>query len=564
MMSDAHDDANPLKAADWRIALGLLGLTFLAGCWRMAPGVCGVYHDDAIYVSTAEALARGDGYRLIDVPGAPLQTKYPVIYSALLAAVWRLWPVFPQNLIAMQVLTLLSAAGTIALGYLYLVRFRYFPRAVAAGAGVLCATAPNFLYFGVQTMAEMPFALLSIASLWALESPRLRTTTRLGQFGLGLLLSVPFLCRTIGATLIVAGLFVLWRQQRPLKWSLAGVLTGTIPWVLWSLAGRGVWDHNPVDGYYTDYVGCWSSTGIGMMGRVVSWNALMILYGTGELALEGFSSSAKQGLGPGAAVAILMLLGAVAWGSMAPDLWRGRALPWALAAYLAAMLVWSWPPYRFLIPILPFLAAYLFSGPVALLRRLEAGPNLQWAGAAVMGILTIANGGLLAQHAWLTSHTGYPVVNPADAKVTWAPYQRTFAWLRQNSGRDDVLSSGLDSMVALYTNRQAFRPVVYNPGRLFYGQGNEPLLTGKDLAVILQRGRPRYLLEIPMPGFAEEQPLAQAILELQRQHPDWLKVAYQDADPRFVVYELNPQREPLPGGNQTKDAVAAAPPPAGE
>ena len=43
----------------------------------MVPGVCGVYHDDGVYISTAKALTQANGYRLINLPDSPPETKYP-------------------------------------------------------------------------------------------------------------------------------------------------------------------------------------------------------------------------------------------------------------------------------------------------------------------------------------------------------------------------------------------------------------------------------------------------------------------------------------------------------
>src|SRR5438105_12250232 len=62
-----------------------------------APAV-GMFHDDGIYAVTAKALATGHGYRIISLPGEIAQTKYPILFPALLAAVWKLAPEFPQNL----------------------------------------------------------------------------------------------------------------------------------------------------------------------------------------------------------------------------------------------------------------------------------------------------------------------------------------------------------------------------------------------------------------------------------------------------------------------------------
>src|SRR5262249_27500745 len=80
-------DAEPV-ALGWRdgVACLLLSAVLVTAGWIHCDSlVCGEYHDDAIYVTTAKALAEGEGYRQTFLPGAPPQTKYPPLYPALLA-----------------------------------------------------------------------------------------------------------------------------------------------------------------------------------------------------------------------------------------------------------------------------------------------------------------------------------------------------------------------------------------------------------------------------------------------------------------------------------------------
>jgi hypothetical protein len=536
---------SPLESRDRLVALTLAALVLLAGRARMAPNVCGVYHDDAIYVSTAEALVDGDGYRLTGVPGEPLQTKYPILYPAALAAICAIWRSFPDNILAMQIFTLLCGAAVVALGYLYLVRFGYCERGVAAAGGVICATGSFFLYFCVQTMPGLPFALLTISALWALERhlehPR---TSRWAQFGLGLLLAMPFLCRTIGAVFILSSVAVLYRSRRPTRWCLAGVATAVLPWILWSLLGRGIWDRDPIDGYYTDYIGCWSSTGVNMIGRVFCSNALLVARGSGRFTCEGLAAAVRPLLDPELRTLILVSVGSIPWLMMVRPLRQGRALPLGMAAYLLVMLLWSWPPQRFLVPILPFLTAHLMAGVAAFLRKIADGFGRRLAVTAALGGLVVANFGLLARHFQITSASGYALASVTDTPVAWSSFERTLAWLKRHTRSEDVVASGLDSMASLYTGRSAFRPFVYNPGRLFYGHESPHLITVNELAAILKRSRPRFLMHSPMPGFAEEKLFDEVLEDLRRQYPDWLVVAYKDADPRFVIFELNVKNEP--------------------
>jgi hypothetical protein len=200
----------PSDRRDRVTALILAAVALAAGYWWLVAGVCGTYHDDAIYVATAKALAEGQGYRLINLPGQPWQTKYPILYPALLALIWKLWPSFPSNLWAMQALSLLAGAALTGLSYLYLVRFGYLSRGVALAAGLLCGTSINFLYFSTLTLSEIPFGLLVLSVLWALENEGRSTQGRsIRRFFLGVLLGLPYLCRSLGISLVPVGLYFL-------------------------------------------------------------------------------------------------------------------------------------------------------------------------------------------------------------------------------------------------------------------------------------------------------------------------------------------------------------------
>jgi len=122
----------------------------------MTIGVSGVFHDDGIYLSTAKALAEGQGYRLINLPHAPFQTKYPPLYPALLAILWKLYPTFPDNLVLLQFITLLSGAAMVGLACLYMVRFGYFSRGVAAGAAAFSLTSVFFFIFAPLPYPKSP------------------------------------------------------------------------------------------------------------------------------------------------------------------------------------------------------------------------------------------------------------------------------------------------------------------------------------------------------------------------------------------------------------------------
>ena len=264
-----------LTTRDLSLALGFLALTVLLGAMQMVPGVTGVFLDDGIYVSTAKALATGQGYRLINLPWEPLQTKYPPLYPAMLALAWKVWPVFPDNLALMQGLTLLCGGSMIGLSYLYLVRFDYCTRGVAVAAAALTLTSSNFLYYCTITLSEMPFALLSLMALWCLErQDEGRFARPMGQFGLGLLLSLPFLMRNIGILFIPWGFYRRWRERRPLGWAALGAAVALAPWLFWMLILPRWTSTDAVTVYHTNYVTWWYAN----LGKAYGWVILTNFY----------------------------------------------------------------------------------------------------------------------------------------------------------------------------------------------------------------------------------------------------------------------------------------------
>src|SRR5262249_7236839 len=65
----------------------------LASLWAAhvatAGHVAGLFHDEGVYIVTAESLANADGYRAASLPGAPAERHYPPLLPLVLAAVWR-------------------------------------------------------------------------------------------------------------------------------------------------------------------------------------------------------------------------------------------------------------------------------------------------------------------------------------------------------------------------------------------------------------------------------------------------------------------------------------------
>ena len=74
------------------LLVAIAALVLLVAILTVTPWPVGAFQDDAIYTVLAKALATGEGFRLINLPGSPHNTHYPPGYPLVLAALWKLWP----------------------------------------------------------------------------------------------------------------------------------------------------------------------------------------------------------------------------------------------------------------------------------------------------------------------------------------------------------------------------------------------------------------------------------------------------------------------------------------
>lgn len=243
--------------------------------------------------------------------------------------------------------------------------------------------------------------------------------------------------------------------------------------------------------------------------------------------------------------AINFTLGVVTWLLIICDLRMGRVLPIFLVANFVILVVWPWPPHRFLIPLLPFLLAYLWFGLGKVLNKIP------WRFFLVRGLALVALVVVLSVNLMVSlrindqNHSKhYPFWLYQEELPSWASYDQVFTWLKQNTRPDDVMASGLDSMIYLYTGRQAYRPFQGRPTSLFYGQQSPALGTWEEVWGLMERYQARYLVQVPMPGFAEDKPLAAMIKELQKRRPGRLQPVYVGADRRFMIFAINPDQKP--------------------
>lgn len=533
---------------DALIALTLFVCTLLAGSFIMVPRVTGVFHDDAVYVSTARSLAEGQGYRLINLPDSPPQTKYPPLYPVLLAIVWRLWPSFPNNVVAMQWLTLILSAASVGLCYHYVTSCGYFSRAVALIAGLLAASSHALLYYSSLLLSEMPFALFLCAALLALEKYVVAETRSLrDRLFLTLLVALPFLTRSIGVVLVPAALLFLLAKHRFSRLVASGLVTIVAAWFAWALHAR---QSNPITYYYTSYWDWWKDyVNPIVLIRVCFFNLIDSCY---SLVYSGCALTSR-----------LVSFAPSLWPLVVPvalpagfGLWRGlrqkQLLPWLLLFYLAMVLVWPWPPFRFIIPVLLFLLCYAVEGIGRIFRKVPLRASGKPLAALVSGLLIAFNIWHVCAVGVFNKSMSYPTMATSwQSPARWRSFLDAFDWIKSNTRSTDVIAGYFDSMAFLYTDRKAFRPMVVTPASPYYGV-KLPVVTPDELLRHLGVGNGSYVLCTPFDRFGGTASLLQMVEKIRAAHPGIVEHVYSGKDGRFAIYRVQGEK-PVRSGKGSQE-----------
>ena len=491
-----------------------------------APAV-GTFHDDGIYVVTARALAEGRGYRILSLPDAPPQTKYPILFPWLLSLVWRVAPPFPENLPWLRAVPLLSTVAWLWLSW-RLVQQCGGSRRTATAIVVLMTLSPWTLFLSTALLSETLFAALLTAALLALTvSPASVGDSRRLSALAGLLSGASLLTRAAGVAVVAAGLaWLLWKR----RWRDAAVfalVAGTVvaPWGLWVASHN----HAVADLYYSAApYGSWNI--VFSYSWPAKWHVLI-----GNFVFSALAPAALWGVGLNQVVIGVSLATVVPL--MLRGLWLSRALPlaWCVAAVMAMNLMWVWPPVRFIAPIAPLA---LWQASVAL----RDAPRV-----IVTGL--IASLGIVG--AWQTQAVGAKArwagaVSPQATSIEdWRQLSPLLEWVRRETPSATVVTGNLDPAYFLFTERVSVRAFEPDSYALFYappGHDLAPLGTVDQFRRRLLGAHVDYCIWSPAPAFSETPHFRRLLDELGDAYPGSLRVVAGTAASGYVVYAVDRAR----------------------
>jgi hypothetical protein len=157
--------------------------------------------------------------------------------------------------------------------------------------------------------------------------------------------------------------------------------------------------------------------------------------------------------------------------------------------YLGLVVLHPFAPRRYLLPLIPIVVVLLLQGAASVAQlvgrwfRHRARP-----GVAV----TIVAATVLVPNLWLLVLAGRDHPDAVrgwygrDLGYRWSGFEETFAWIRSNTGPDDVLGTMFDGSYFLHTGRRAIRPWMHHPETYFYPVGRAQPFVGEPRTVLAE------------------------------------------------------------------------------
>jgi hypothetical protein len=458
----------------------------------------GRYQDDAVYFSSAQALAQHQGYILPSFPGVPLQPKYPVLYPLLLSGVWKVWPEFPNNLI--WAIRLTEAFGCLALlcAFFLLRCMAELGRIPSLILTALCAFHPVLLRLSGLTMSDVPFmAMLLLGLLLArFAMAPARSYTFAAALGMAVALSASL--RTIGYTAVIGLLaYILYRREYRRAFVYCAAAGATIGAILLLTAhaiparaqakahleiASSQWQR--LVAFYTEYVGFQWRMGIPTVGAfftMIKDNCLQLVSSPGPFLAGSFD---RRSWLLTAGMSAIVLSGVVR--QLRRTEWR--ALAFVIGPYLLVVILWPFPIMeRFLLPFLPLflVATILETKRLLTLARTNFRPSTSLGNR----ILAAAICAILFAYATFSAWTYVirdrrELRDAADAQgKTLEQKKEVYSWIREHTPAGAKIVAYDDVLLFLYSRRQALRPIAILPASAYSeGSGSHSPDLAQDLA----------------------------------------------------------------------------------
>jgi len=528
--------------ANWRRVLFVIFFIFLIPVYWIAyraPAV-GIFHDDGIYLVTAKALAEGEGYRIVSLPSEMPQTKYPVLFPAILAIAWKIFPQFPDNVYLLKTVPLVSAFLWFWMAF-RLLKKELDNSNIIIWIILFTAASPHVVFYSSTVSSETLFSCLCTGTLLWLHHLEVNPGVREGRAILisSTLAAAAILTRTVGIPLLFAGTLALLMKRRykvGLKYfSLCVIFIA--PWFWWQLVHSVPGEL--ANGYYS-------------LSNYKNWNTLMNFTSREKtlILLKNFLflffypnaflgiKWSVYGLAFSLAFtsfAILGFLGDIRLGFNSIHLF--------LLFYIGIILAWAWPPSRFLVPILPFMLLYAYKGLILLCTYISKFGRVQMIiSQTVVLVLSLCLSYALY---WSTAETlrKHQVSYAYSSRDDWREMSSLFSWIRKNAPKDAVALGLLDPTIYLYTGRKAVHGIVVDPLLLWYSdKPRAPRGEVSDFVNTVVEQRVSYIIRTPAEPFKEGPSYNRLLDTAMQTYPEVFRIVKEGSESTYKIYKVDTER----------------------
>ncbi|HEX8986002.1 MAG TPA: hypothetical protein VF767_11230, partial [Bryobacteraceae bacterium] len=210
----------------------------------------GLLGDDTVYFVGAKSLASGQGYRILSLPGAPAQTKYPPLYPLLLSPVWKINPQFPDNLRLAALLAWLPVPVLLVLARRYFAHLGFGTKHAWILCALMAVSAP-VVTFSLNLMPELAFTAVLVACVMAAD----HETDARWVVAAGVLAGVAYLLKAAALPLLVTSplLYLLRKRYRAALLFFGAMLPFWAGWTFWAHTHRVTYGDSSWL-FYTDYL----------------------------------------------------------------------------------------------------------------------------------------------------------------------------------------------------------------------------------------------------------------------------------------------------------------------
>lgn len=445
-------------------------------------GYFGMFRDDSLYFSSAKALAEGRGYVIPNLPGAPRQTKYPVLYPWLLSWIWRWQPSFPSNITPAAWMTGLFGCWFLVAAFELLRRLKGVGDWSAFIVVSLCAFEFYVLVLSRALLSDVPFAAFALTAALVGDAA-MRTQARPAWVvTAGVLAGLSLMTRSVGVA-VVAGVVAAALYRRANRQAALFCLT-TAPFFLacfWlsrpSVASAPAWLAEGVRTafpgwgqsvlYYTDYASFWRFCvpRLSVFWTMLELNLESLVQGDTFHLLEP-TLRLRNSLASNVVGGVLL-----AW-AVAGIVRQARNHEWKpihfiLILYSAIMLTWNYPNYdRFFLPFAPlfFMGMWVEGKHLVRLTLASQGRTHPLGERLLGGMLLTALAGLVGIALWNYVRGDRPqmLAWAKERTLMAAEKAQVYGWIHENTDPGATIVAYEEADLYLYTERTAVCPIFFS------------------------------------------------------------------------------------------------------